>query len=247
MAHADYTIAANSTTLLRAGALNLSCTDLIVAGTLNLGSGAILNARNITVQPGGLVQGGTGFIALSGNWTVSPTGQFVGGTSDVHFDGTCGAGASVIMGSTTFYDVHFTSTTGKSFVFAVGTTQTIAHLFEFTGTALAPSQFRSSVPGQVAFIDLQPGGSQLISHVGVTDVWATGQWLAPFLTNEGGGGNARRWFGVPDDSVQPIPTVGNAALVALATLLAGAGALALERRGRRRRQGRREQIGSSLQ
>ena len=83
-AHADYIVAVNSTTSLNGGALNLSCTDLIVAGTLNLGSGAILNARNLTVRPGGIVQGGSGFIALSGNWTVSATGQFVAGTSNVH-------------------------------------------------------------------------------------------------------------------------------------------------------------------
>ncbi len=243
LAHADYIVAANSTTSLNGGALNLSCTDLIVAGTLNLGSGAILNARNLTVQPGGIVQAGSGFIALSGNWTVSAAGQFVAGVSDVHFDENCGPGASVISGSTTFYDVHFNSTSGKNFVFAVNTTQTIVHLFEFTGTASVPSQFRSSAPGQVAYIDLQPGGTQVISHVGVTDVWATGQWLAPFLTNEGGGGNARRWFGVPDDgaSAQPIPTLANAALVALAALLASASWLTLggRWRSRQRRVGKR--------
>ncbi len=165
---------------------------------------------------------------------MSATGQFVAGTSDVRFDEGCGAGASVILGSTTFYDVHFNSTSGKNFVFAVNTTQTIAHLFEFTGTASAPSQFRSSTPGQVAYIDLRPSGTQVISHVGVTDVWATGQWLAPFLANEGGGGNARRWFGVPDNGapVPPIPTLANAALVALAALLAAAGWLTLDRRRR---------------
>jgi hypothetical protein len=235
LAHADFIIAANSTTSLNGGTLNLSCTDLIVGGTLNLGSGAVLNARNLTVQPGGIVHGDSGFIALSGNWTVSATGQFVAGTSDVHFDESCGAGASVILGSTTFYDVHFNSTVGKNFVFAVNTTQTIVHLFEFTGTLAAPSQFRSSIPGQVAYIDLQPNGTQVISHVGVTDVWATGQWLAPFLTNEGGGGNAQRWFGVPNGVPlvpKPIPTLTNAALIALAALLAAAGWLTLDRRRR---------------
>ena len=51
---ADYFIAANSTTTLNGGALNLSCTDLIVAGTLNVDSGAILNARNVNILPGGV-------------------------------------------------------------------------------------------------------------------------------------------------------------------------------------------------
>ena len=117
---ADYIIAANSTTTLNGGALNLSCTDLIVAGTLNLDSGAILNARNVTVQPGGVVQGGSGFIALSGNWTISASGQFIAGTADVRFDDGCVPGPSLISGNTTFYSVHFISkATRPNFVFLV--------------------------------------------------------------------------------------------------------------------------------
>jgi hypothetical protein len=237
-AHADYIVPASAVTRLTGGTLNLSCTDLIVAGSFDVGSGSVRNARNVTVQPGGTISGGSGSIALSGNWTVSPTGQYVPGTSSVRFDDNCGAGAAAIAGNTSFYDVHFTSTTGRNFIFAAGSTQTISHLFEFTGTASAPSQFRSSGAGQVAYIDLQPGGTQSISHVGVTDVWAIGQWLAPFQTNEGGGGNARRWFGDPN-FVEPIPTIGTAALAALATLLAAAGALARDGRVRRPSSGSR--------
>ena len=231
-AHADYRIAANSTTTLGAGALNLSCTDLVVAGTLNLGSGAILNARNVSVQPGGTVQGGSGFIALSGDWTTSATGQFIAGTSDVRFDDTCGTGSSLISGNTTFYSARFISTTGKSFIFATNTTQTIEQYFEFRGTATSPTQFRSSASGQVANINLRPNATQAVTHVGVTDVWATGLWLAPYLSNEGGGGNARRWFGVPDETVTAIPVGNNLTLLALAALLGASGALALA--GRRR-------------
>jgi hypothetical protein len=234
-AHADYIVPANANSSLNGGTLNLSCTDLIVAGTFDVGSGVVRNARNVSVQPGGVVLGGSGSITLSGNWTLSPTGQYVPGTSSVRFDETCGAGASTISARTSFYDVHFTSTSGKNFVFEANSTQTISHLFEFTGTASAPSQFRSSAAGQVAFIDLQPSGTQVISHVGVTDVWAIGQLLAPFETNEGGGGNARRWFGDPNVVQQPIPAIGNAALVALAAMLAGAGALARDGRLRRRK------------
>jgi hypothetical protein len=246
-ARADYIVAANATTSLNGGTLNLSCTSLIVGGTFDVGSGAIVNARNVTVQPGGLIQGGSGSIALSGDWTMGSPGQFVAGTSDVRFDDSCVSGPSLITGSTSFYNVHFTSTTGKSFVFAVNTTQTIANLFEFVGTASAPSQFRSSIAGQVANVNLQPGGTQTIAHVGVTDVWATGQWLAPYQSNEGGGGNARRWFGIPDDMVQPIPAVGNAMLLVLAALLAGGGALTLERGRRRIRRSENQRGGSTLQ
>ena len=236
--HADYIVAANSTTSLNGGTLNLSCTDLIVAGTFNVGSGAVINARNVNVQAGGTIQGAGGSIALSGDWTVAVPGPFVAGNSDVRFGDSCGSGPSLISGSTQFYNVHFTSTIGKSFVFAVNSTQTISNLFEFTGTASAPSQFHSSIPGQVAYINLLAGGTQAIAHVGVTDVWATGQWLAPFQDNEGGGGNARRWFGVPDDQVRAIPTVDDALLLALAALLAASGALAVEKRRDRPRRAR---------
>jgi len=241
-ARADYIVPAGGITSLNAGTLNLACTDLIVGGTFNVNSGAIRNARNITIQSGGVLNGGSGSIAVSGNWSVSPTGQFSPGTSDVRFDESCGPGLSTISGSTTFHDVHFTSATGKSFVFTVGTTQTIAGLFEFQGTASAPAQFLSSIASQVAYINLQPGGTQLISHVGVTDVWATGQHLAPNQTNEGGSGNANGWFGSPG-AAAVIPTLGNAALMALAALLAGIGGSALDARARRRKSGRRNCLG----
>jgi hypothetical protein len=232
-ADADYRIAANTISTLGAGALNLACTDLIVAGTLHLGSGAILNARHVNVQPGGTVHGESGFIAISGDWTTSATGQFIAGASDVRFDDTCGAGPSLISGNTTFYGVRFIGTTGKSFIFAANSTQTIEQFFEFRGTATAPTQFRSSASGQVSNINLRPNATQTVAHVGVTDVWATGQWLAPYLSNEGGGGNARRWFGTPDDAVAAIPLVSNLTLLVLAALLGLTGALALAAHRRR--------------
>ena len=109
-------------------------------------------------------------------------------------------------------------------MFAVGTTQTINNVLEIAGTAGSPVQFRSSAAGQVANINLVASGTQLIQHVGVTDVWATGQWLAPTLTNEGGGGNANRWFGGSGPGAAAIPAMSDAMLLALAVLLAASGA-----------------------
>ena len=91
-------------------------------------------------------------------------------------------------------------------MFQVGTTQSIAGLLEIVGTTGKPIQFRSGTLGQVANINLLPGGTQSILHVGVTDVWATGQHLAPNQTNEGGGGNAFNWFGPPLDIGGPPTT-----------------------------------------
>lgn len=119
---------------------------------------------------------------------------------------------------------------GKNYVFSVGSTQTISGLLEITGTAPQPIQFRSSAPGQVAYINLTPAGVQQIVHVGVTDVWATGQWLAPNQQNEGGGGNANRWFGMPQPGVNPVPALSTPMQGVLAALLALAAGLGLRRR-----------------
>lgn len=230
-AHADLIVPANSVVNLGSGTVDLACTDVIVAGTLQLASGSVLNARHVTIQAGGTIDGGSGFVTLGGNWTNA--GQFIPGTSAVRFRDLCALTSATITGNTTFSTASFVTAIGKNYVFAVGSTQIINDLLEIAGTTALPIQFRSSVAGQVAFVNLMASGVQQIQHVGVTDVWATGQWLAPALTNEGGGGNANRWFGggpVPA-AAAPIPTLSDAMLVALVALLAATGAWLL--RGRR--------------
>jgi hypothetical protein len=228
-AQADLTIPAGSVTSLGSGTMDLACTDVVVAGTLQVNTGSIKNVRNLSIQAGGILNGGSGLVEVGGNWTNG--GSFVPGTGTVNFRDLCSPGSATITGSTTFYRASFVTATGRNYVFAVGSTQTVTSVLEISGTASNPIQFRSSAAGQVAFINLLIGGTQLIQHVGVTDVWATGQWLAPFQTNEGGGGNAHRWFGTPGGGgggggggvSTAIPTLGNAALAALAALLAAAG------------------------
>src|SRR5262249_12605895 len=176
--------------------LDLACTDLIVGGKFQVASGTVQNARNVTIQGGGTLDGGTGVIQVGGNWTDN--GSFVAGTGEVDFRDACGGGSASISGSTTFNRASFVSAIGKSYIFAVGTTQKILSLLQITGTAPGPIQFRSSASGQVAFINLINSGTQNIQHVGVTDVWSTGQCLAPGQSNEGGGGNAKNWFCAPN-------------------------------------------------
>lgn len=229
-AHADLVVPVNSVVNLASGTVDLACTDVIVAGTLELASGSVVNARHVTLEAGDTFDGGSGFVTLGGNWTN--TGQFIPGASAVRFRDLCGL-TSAAIGNTTFSTASFVTAIGKNYVFAVGSTQIINDLLEIAGTTALPIQFRSSVAGQVASINLMASGVQQIQHVGVTDVWATGQWLAPALTNEGGGGNANRWFGggapVPA-AAAPIPTLSGAAFVALVTLLAATGAWLLRRR-----------------
>jgi hypothetical protein len=234
---ADYTVPAGGTTNLANGVLDLACTDLVVAGNFQVASGTVQNVRNITILGGGTLDGGSGVIQLGGNWTDN--GSFIAGTGEVDFQDACGGASASISASTTFYRVSFVSAIGKSYVFAVGTTQKILSLLQILGTAPNPIQFKSSVPGQVAFINLLASGIQNIQHVGVTDVWATGQCLAPGQTNEGGGGNAKNWFvcssGGGSATRTQIPAIDTAALFALALLLAASGVWFARHGGRAQR------------
>ncbi len=218
LAAADVTVPANAVGSLNGGTLDLGCTDLIVAGTLQVGSGQVLKVRNVTIQPGGALDGGSGSIELGGNWSNS--GGFLAGTGTVRFRDLCALASATISGNSSFANARFVTSTGKNYVFAVGSVQTITHVLEITGTTAQPIQFRSTAPGQVASINLTPSGTQQIAHVGVTDVFATGQPLAPGQQNEGGGGNAKGWFGTPIGP--PIPPSGGVVIIpALSTLMLG--------------------------
>ena len=228
LAAADFIVPANAVASLNGGTLDLGCTDLIVAGTLRLGSGQVLNARNVTIQLGGALDGGSGAIEVGGNW--SNAGGFLAGVSTVRFRDLCAIASATISGNSLFADARFISLIGKNYVFTVGSEQTITGVLEITGTATQPIQFRSSSPAQVAFINLSATGTQQIAHVGVTDVWATGQFLAPGQQNEGGGGNANRWFGIPSADEVPIPALSTLMLGVLAALLTLAAGMRLRRR-----------------
>lgn len=75
-AQADHLIGAGGTVSLGNGTISLGCTDLIVAGTLNFQQGTYLAVRNVSVLPGGVVNGGTGSLTYSGTISVAPAGQF---------------------------------------------------------------------------------------------------------------------------------------------------------------------------
>lgn len=236
-AHADLDVPAGGQYILDAGVTDMACTNVTVSGTLLVQGGSLVNVRHLSIQPGGTIDGGSGLIELGGDWNNA--GTFIPGTSQVNFRDLCGLTSVVIAGSTTFHDLSFVSSIGKNHSFFTGTTQTVGGELEIVGTAPLPIQFRSTSSSVTAFIDLLPGGTQAIQHVGVTDVWATGQWLAPLLTNEGGGGNANRWFGRPT-KLAPIkvPTLGDAALAIAALMLGLAGAMNLRRRARPARERR---------
>jgi hypothetical protein len=238
-AKADLVVPVGATTSLGSGIVDLACSDLVVGGTVRVQSGAVRNVRNVTIQSGGAIDGGSGVIQVGGNWTAN--GSFVAGTGEVDFRDLCGVGAASISGDTTFFRASFVSTTSKNYIFGVGSTQRIFSVLEVSGATPSPIQFRSATPGHIASIDLVNSGTQLIQHVGVTDVWSTGQCLAPGQSNEGGGGNAKNWFicssgGGGGSTPASIPALDAAALLALAALLAGSGLWFVRRATARRKE-----------
>jgi hypothetical protein len=238
-AKADLVVPVGATTSLGSGIVDLACSDLVVGGTVRVQSGAVRNVRNVTIQSGGAIDGGSGVIQVGGNWTAN--GSFVAGTGEVDFRDLCGVGAASISGDTTFFRASFVSTTSKNYIFGVGSTQRIFSVLEVSGATPSPIQFRSATPGHIASIDLVNSGTQLIQHVGVTDVWSTGQCLAPGQSNEEGGGNAKNWFicssgGGGGSTPASIPALDAAALLALAALLAGSGLWFVRRATARRKE-----------
>ncbi len=187
---------------LAGGQLAAAGGDAAIGGTLQLGSGALVGLRNFTLSGGGQTSLGSGLVELFGDW--SNAGNLDAGSSQVRFvDG--GLASSGILGSSTFSSLSFVSSTGKRYLFQSGATQTVTNALTIQGTASAPIQFDVTSPGSVANINLSSSGSQAIQHVGVSDVHATGQHLAPSQSNEGGSGNAVGWFKALLAASIPVP------------------------------------------
>src|SRR5579871_6155467 len=217
-AQANVSVPAGAAFAVNGGTLDLGSTDLQIDGSLSLASGTLSGARNIAIDAGGSLNAGSGTITLFGNWT--DLGTFSAGTGAVNFvDG--GSALSSVSGNTTFYNVSFVSNIGKTYAFAVGSTQSIGGLLTILGTAAQGIQFKSATAGQVALIDLLPGGRQNIAFVGVSNVHADGQPLATNQTNDGGSGDALGWFGngTIGASVAATPTLSLLGLLLLLVLL----------------------------
>ncbi len=218
-AHADIVIPTGGTMALNGAIVDLACSDVSVAGSLSLDSGQLINVRNLSIGAGGTINAGTGSITLSGNWTNN--GAFVPSTGKVRFvDAASCSPSSVITGNTSFYDLSIVSTSGKLYQFGAGNTQTVVQSLTITGTTSNPTRLSSTSTGQTAFIHLI--GAQNLSSLAVTDMGATGVWLAPYQSNFAPGGVVSRWFG----QGEVIPTLDRTAQLLLLLLILGTAAFA---------------------
>ena len=222
-ARADIGVEAGTTLGTGGGEIDLACSDLSVAGTVNVEAGSFVNVRNINILPGGSITGDTGTIAVAGNWTNN--GSFVSGTGTVRFvdDVSC-AGGATLAGNTNFHNVSFVSTVGKIYSFTAGSTQGVSGLLTITGSPSpgAAISFRSTTPGSYAFIALS--STQNILDVTVDWVQTTGAHHAPNAINRDPNGHSPGWFRffVAPPAVD-IPTLNVATLSVLMLLLLGLG------------------------
>lgn len=212
-ARADLVIPVGGSTSLNGGGMDLGCTDLIVAGTLQVDSGSITGIRSVDIQPGGSITVTTGTLSLSGNWANA--GGFAAGSGLVSFVDLagCATAGGTISGNSTFARLNFITSVGKTYQIASGSTQSITQQLTIQGAPGLPLILRGSTPGQAGFIAL--GGGQSTTHFGAADLIALGVWIAPNQSNAINGANVARIFGDPS---APIPTLplGGLALLALA-------------------------------
>jgi len=165
------TIGNGATFSVNDGILNVPF-DVVIRGTLDVGSGAV---------------------RVGGDWNVS--GTFTPGTGTVQF--IDGKSPSVISGDNQFYTLSATTLTGKHLSFEGAKTQTVAHALNLQGAAGNLLVLRSSAQDRQAIIGLQAEGTQTIAYVDVRDHRAPGQHLASGPAagfNSVDSGNNNAWF-----------------------------------------------------
>jgi len=152
---------------LSAGGLDAACTDLIIAGALHTNSAQVTHVRNLIIQGGGLMDAAASVIDVGGNW--SNGGTFTASGGQVNFGDDCGVDPSIVSGSNTFHNVSFVTGAGKTWQFAAGSTQTVTDVLTIQGNGAEAVNFRSTVPGEAAFIDANgPVSRTNLSVVNVT-------------------------------------------------------------------------------
>ena len=212
---AGITIGSGSSISVGSGAIHLGCGDLVNNGTLNLGSGVVDSANNVTNN--NQLNGDSGSLEFGGDWINS--GGVIAGTSTVAVIDECSDGSITFDGSSEFYNLTMMTTEGKTVYLESGEEQAVANNLVFKG---APGNFltlRSSTPGAKTFTSLDPGGTQLIDWVDVKDNHAEFpfQHIAPDLPgvfNSVDSGGNLRWF-----LYAPVPVLSGLGILLLVALM----------------------------
>ena len=166
---AQFDVGSGASLDLGTGSLDLGCADLTVGGTLSAGTAGFSQARDVTIDPTGLVNGNSATLEVAGDWDNA--GSFNAGTSTVEFVDGCALASAVITGDTTFASLDMTTTTGKLYSFTAGSTQTVTQAISLAGASGNLLTLRSTVDCVKAFIDNQ--GSHFGEFVDVDCIGVT--------------------------------------------------------------------------
>ena len=140
---AEVTVGSGASFDLGTGSLDLGCADLTVTGTLSAGTAGFDAARDVTIDPPGVMNGNSGILQVAGDW--SNAGTFTAGTSTVEFVDGCALASAVIAGDTTFANLEMTTTSGFLYSFTAGSTQTVTSSLTLLGTEPSLLEIRGTV------------------------------------------------------------------------------------------------------
>ena len=217
------TVGANSTFDLGTGTLTLGCADLAVTGTLTAGTVGFSAARDVAINPGGVMNGNSALLSLSGNWDNS--GTFNAGTSTVQMVDGCALFSGVVSGNTTFANLSMNTSTAKQVSITAGSTQSVTGLLTLLGTMGNRLVIRSTLAATAAFFNVT--GSTSVSFVDVQDNNALPGIDIPLPLNSIKGSNTPGWLqGIA------VPLLGPVGIALLALLLLVSGQRWLSRSAR---------------
>ena len=148
----DLTVGTGVTVDLGGAFLDTGEGDIHVEGTLSAGTEGF-DARHVSIETGGVLNGDTALIQVCGDW--SNAGTFNPGVGGVSFVDGCGLTSAVITGDTTFNSFELLTTTGKLYLFEAGSTQTVTTNLFLGGDSGNLLTLRSTLDGSAAFLDNQ--------------------------------------------------------------------------------------------
>ncbi len=220
---AQLTVGSGASVDLGSGSLDLGCADLTVAGTLSAGTVGFTQARDVTVDPAGVLNGNSATLEVAGDWDNA--GSFNAGTSTVQLVDGCGLASAVIAGDTTFANLDMTTTSGFLYSFMAGSTQTVTRSLTLLGDTGNLLTIRSTLDGSEAFLNVQ--GSSSADFVDVQDNDATAGNPITLGPNSVQGSNTPGWL----LAAALVPALGalGLAVLGLSLLWSGRRALATPR------------------
>jgi hypothetical protein len=207
----NVTVGSGSTLDLGSANLDLGEAGLNIAGTFAAGTATVDQARDVSIQPGGTLNGESATLNVCGDWSNS--GTFNAGSGSVNFVDGCGLTLAVISGNTTFAGLSMTTATAKEYRFTAGSTQTVTGLLSLLGSAGNLLQIRSTLDGSEAFLNVQGGSSA--DFVDIQDIAAAGGNSIVLGPNSVKGTNTPGWL----SAGVLVPLLGPLAPVLLALLL----------------------------